>query len=144
MALHLGWFLHAHKRQYSWCNIGQDTVLNLRYAIRYYNNRYRIQRVSSVWCAILVDCVVGITVVSDDYNLVAVSLCRSYNLLYALIHSLNSLLDSLVDTCVAYHIAICEVQADEVVLLLVQCANQLIRHLVCAHLWLQVVCSNLW
>ena len=57
---------------------------------------------------------------------------------------MNSLSDSVVDTCMTYHITISEVNNDEVVLLSVDCTNQLIFYLVSAHLWLQVVCSHLW
>ena len=99
---------------------------------------------SSVWCTVLVDSVVCITVVSDDDSLIIVSLGSLDNVLYTVVNSVNSLSDSVVDTCVTYHITISEVYNDEVVLLSVDSTNQLILYLVSAHLWLQVVCSYLW
>ena len=99
---------------------------------------------SGIWCAVRVDCVISVTVVSDHNNLITVCLCSSNNLLYAAIYSLYSLLDSLIDTCVANHITICEVEADEVILLLTESNCKLICNLVCAHLWLEVIGSNLW
>ena len=43
----------------------------------------------------------------------------------------------------AHHIAVCKVHNDEIILLCVDCANQFVLHLVCAHLRFEVVCSHL-
>ena len=98
---------------------------------------------SCVRSLVLVDSVVSVAVVGDDDNLVVVSLSCLYYVLNAVVDSVNCLCDSVVDTGVANHVAVSEVYNDEVVLLSVDSTNQLILHLVCAHLRLQVVCSNL-
>ena len=90
----------------------------------------------SVRCAICINSVVGVAVVGNLNNLVAVSLSSLNNILNALVYSLYSLLDSLIYACVTNHIAICKVKADEVVFLLAKSRNQLILNLVCRHLWL--------
>ena len=98
---------------------------------------------SGVGRAILVHCVICITVVCNNNHLVAILLCRLHNLRNALVNSLHSLHDCIVDTGVANHITISEVQADKVVLLLIESINQLISNLVSAHLGLEVVSCNL-
>ena len=87
---------------------------------------------------------VSIAVVGDDDSLVVVSLSCLNNLLNAVVDSVNSLGDSVVDTSVAYHVAVGEVDNDEVVLLSLDSTNELVLNLVCAHLRLQVVSGNLW
>ena len=99
---------------------------------------------SSVRCAVLVDSVVSVTVVSCDEDHIALCLSCLNDLLDACVNGCNRLADSLVDTSVADHVAVSEVEDDEVVLACVDGLYELLGNLRCAHLWLEVVCGNLW
>ena len=74
---------------------------------------------SSVWSAVRIDCVVGISVVGNDYSLIVVSNGSLDNILNASVNCNYGLLYCAVDACVTYHIAVSEVYNDEVELILV-------------------------
>ena len=99
---------------------------------------------SSVYRTILIQCVVGITVVSDDDYFIIVSLSRFYSVLHTFVDSNDCLFDSWVDTSVTYHVTVSIVHYDEVELLSTDSFYQLILHFVSAHFRLQVVSSYLW
>ena len=90
-----------------------------------------------------IDRIVGIAVVGNLHHFVAVAFGRLDHLLHRAINSRHSLLNCLVNTGMANHIAIGEVEADEIELLRIERRNQLVSHLIGAHLRLQVVGCHL-
>ena len=95
-------------------------------------------------CSILVYCIVCVTVVGCDKDYITLCLCRFHYLLNASVNGCNCLADSLIYSCVADHVAVCEVEDDKVVLTGVDSLNELLCHLRRAHLRLEIVCRNLW
>ena len=77
----------------------------------------------------------------QDY--ISLCLCSLNHFLYACIHSRNSLADRFIHTSVADHIAVCEVKDDQVIASAVDCVNEFVCNLRCAHLRLKVVCRYL-
>ena len=92
-----------------------------------------------VGCAILVDCMVGVAMVGDNDALITMGEGGRYNLLHTHVESLDSFLDSRVNTGVADHIAIREVDDDEIKFLGIDSGHEFLRHLGSRHLGLEVV-----
>ena len=112
-------------------------------AVRYHYDGHGVERVCRVGRAVGVDGVVGIAVVSDHDNLVAVGLGCLDNGRDTLVYCENCLLDGLIYARVANHVAIGEIEANEVELLRAESLHQLVLDLIGAHLGLQVVGCNL-
>ncbi len=142
---HVGWLLESHDVEDCWSNVGETTVLDgSGVVVRHVDARYWVEGVCGVWCAVWVDGVVGIAVVGDDDSLVTGGLGSLDDLAYAVVYGYYGLGDGVVHTGVAYHVAVGEVNDDEVVLVLLDGVNQLVLHLVGGHLWLEVVGGYLW
>ena len=96
-----------------------------------------------VRCAVGIDGIVSVSVVGNDDGFVARCLRCLDDFANALINGLHSGLDGFVNTGVAHHITIREIDDDEVVLVEFDGLDQLVLHLVSAHLGLEVVGCNL-
>ena len=103
-----------------------------------------IERMRGVGSAVGVEGVVCIAVVSYDDCLVAVSAGSLHCLRDALVESLDSLLDGGVDSGVTHHVAVGEIDHDEVIFLGIDRLDELFGHLGSAHLGLEVVGRHLW
>ena len=75
----------------------------------------RVERVGRVGGAVGIDGVVGVAVVSDDDGFIAGGVGSLNYILHTFVNSLHSLFDGLVDTGVAYHVAVGEVDHDEII-----------------------------
>ena len=125
-------------------DVGQTTVLHrCRVVVGDVDKRHRVQRVGGVGCTVIVDGVVGITVVGNDDGLIVIGLGSLDDVVHAGVYGDNSLSDGVVHTRMAHHIAVGEVDHDEVVLLGVDGTDELVLHLIGAHLGLQVVGGHL-
>ena len=82
--------------------------------------------------------------VGNDDSLVIISLGSLNHLLHAVVDSPYGFGNGIIYTCVAHHVAVSEVDHDEVVFVLVDGSHQFVLHLVSRHLGLQVVGSHLW
>ena len=126
------------------CDIGQNTVLNLGiFVFCDENKRHRIERVCGVGSAVGILGIVGITVVGDYNHLITVSLGSLDSVMETVVDGFDSLLDSGVDSGMTHHVAIGIVDNDPVIFLGIDCFDQLVFHLISAHLGLQVVGSYL-
>ena len=92
--------------------------------------------------AVLLKHLVGIAVVrGDDCRAALLQNCVN-NLTYAVVNRLNRLYCRVKYACVTYHVAVCKVEDDHIVLAALNCGNDLLCNLVRAHLGLQVVGCN--
>ena len=123
------------------CYVGEDAVGDLGcLVVGDVNEGHGVEGVCGVGRAVGVDSIVGIAVVGDDDDLVvACGLgCLDY-FLNALVYGCDGFLNSLVDASVAYHVAVGEVDNDEMVLILLDGCHELVLDLEGAHLGLEVV-----
>ena len=80
VAGHFGGLLDTHDVQNRGSDVGEYAVLNLGVLVLgHVHEGYGIERVCGVGGAVGIDCIVGIAVVGDDDNLVAVFLCGLNN-----------------------------------------------------------------
>ena len=93
--------------------------------------------------SVVVQCVVGIAVVSNDYRVVAMAFRRFHYVAHAIVDCSHGFLYRAVDPGMAYHVAVGEVDHDEVERLLVYFRHEFFRNLVRAHFWLEVVGCHL-
>lgn len=135
----------AHDVEDGGGDVGKDTVLGV--SALFLGDVYKghgVERVSGVWCAVGVDCIVGVAVVgNDDYLVVVHRLGGLDNIVEACIEGLDSLLNGGIDTGVAYHVTVGKVDDDEVVFVGLDGVDKLVLDLDSAHLGLQIVCSDL-
>ena len=94
-------------------------------------------------CAVGVQGIVSISVIGNDDSLITVSLGSLDNIVNAGINCNDSLLDCLINAGMTYHITVCKVYYDEVILVGADGLDQLVTNDVSAHLRLQVICGNL-
>ena len=122
------------------CYVGQYAVLDGdALAVGDVDEGHGVERVGRVGCAVGVEGIVGVAVVGDNDGLVAGGLGCFDDFAHALVDGLHSLFDGFVDTRVAHHVAVGEVDHDEVELVLPDGFHELVLHLVGAHLGLEVV-----
>ena len=93
--------------------------------------------------AVVLEHLLGIAVVGGDQGDTAHLGGGLHHLAHALVHGLHSLDGGLKDAGVAHHVAVGEVQDDDVVLAALDALHALVADLVGAHLGLQVVGSHL-
>lgn len=123
--------------------VGQDTVADRFHAVGNHDDRHRIERMGRIGRAVGIDRIVGVAVIGDLHDLVPVAKGRLDDFGHARIDSLHRFLDRLINSRMPHHIAVGEIQADEIVFLPVECPDQLVGHLVSAHLGLKVVSRHL-
>ena len=93
---------------------------------------------------VFIKCLVSISMVGHDQNIIPViARCPDY-IPCALINSLYSFFNSFINTCVSNHIAIRIIQAYEIEFFCFYSLNNCISHGISTHFRLQVVCCNFW
>ena len=92
---------------------------------------------------LLVDQLLCISVVSTDKHLSVNFFQSLYCLSYALVNCFYSLDCSFLNTCMSYHVRVCEVDHDHIIVLGLDCSNELVAYFVSAHFRFQVISSNL-
>ena len=97
---------------------------------------------SCIWSSIFIQCMVCITVVSNDDNFIIISFGSFYSIFHAVVNSFYCFFDSFINTSMSYHITVSIVYYDEIVLLSIDSFNQFIFHFVSTHFRFQVVSSN--
>src|SRR5574344_369769 len=126
-------------------HIGKTTVFHLCAVVICYIDKWnRVERVRGVWCTVGIDCVIGIAMVGNDDSLITRFLHGVDDLTNAIVHGKNGLGDGIVNARMSYHIAIGEVDNDEIIFILLDSSDQLVFHFISTHLRLQVVSGNLW
>ena len=92
---------------------------------------------------LLVDQLLCISVVSADEHLSVYFFQSLYSLSYTLINCFYSLDRSFLNTCMSYHVRVCKVDHDHIIVLRLDRSNKLVTYFVSAHLRFQVISSNL-
>ena len=143
LACHLLGLLQAHDMENTGRHVGQNAVLHLcRLIIGHIDKRHGVERMGRVGRTIVVNGVVGITVVGNDNSLVARLLDCLDNLAHAGIYCHNGFLNGLINTRMTHHVAVGKVDNNEIVLVLADGCHQLVFHLIGTHLGLEVVGCN--
>ena len=124
--------------------IRQYTVLYLSILIgRDINKRNGIQRVGRIRRTVLVQGMVGITVVGNDDYLVIVGFGSFHRIFHTFVDSFYGFLNGFVNTGVTHHIAVRIIHYDEIELLGIDGLNQFIFYFVSTHFRFQVIRSHL-
>ena len=123
MSSHFFRLLYAKDLAERWRYVCEDTIFELSIGVILadIHERYWVERVSSVRSAVLVHCIVAVTVVCDDDNLLVVFESYVHHFIYAFIDGFNRFLNCLVYTSMTHHVAVGKVQSDIVVFLCIKC-----------------------
>ena len=92
-----------------------------------------------IGCAVGVDGMVGIAVVGDDDDLIARGASSLDGIVNTAVNGLHGLGDGTIHAGVTHHVAVSIVHHNEVVLVLADGGNELVAHLIGAHLGFQVI-----
>ena len=99
---------------------------------------------SRIRCAVSIDGIISISMVSNDNSLIVIGLGSLYNFANTVINSPYSFGNGIVNTGMSHHITISKIHHDEIILFGLYSPNKLVLHLVCTHFRLEVVGRHLW
>ena len=119
MSSHFSGLLNTENVADGRCYVSQYTALNLGILmiVAHINERYGVERVGSVSCAVGVDGIVSVAVICNDNNLIIIAQGSFYGLIDADVDSCYRLLDGVVHAGMTNHIAIGVIENDAVVFL---------------------------
>src|SRR5574344_35477 len=95
---------------------------------------YRVQRVRCIRCTVGINGVIRITVVGNNDSFVTGLLGCLDDLFHTVVYCPYSFCDGIVNACMAYHVTICEVDYDEIVLIVLDSSYQFVFYLISTHL----------
>ena len=93
---------------------------------------------------LIVDHLLCISVVCTDKEHAVYFLDCFYSSSYTLVNCLNSLYSSRDHTCMSYHIRVCKIDDNDIILTGTDGCIQLLRYFRCTHLRLQIISCNSW